>query len=78
MERFVGLRGTVAASLITLCCSTVCCAAGIYAVTDPGRSLQLGPTAGVPMIVLGVVVWTLPPLLWSRLTPDGREDTDNE
>lgn len=57
MDRVSGLKGTVVVSVFTLCCSTVCCATGIYAVADHGRLLHLGPSAGIPMVLLGIVVW---------------------
>ncbi len=58
MERNSGLPVTVAVSLITLLFSTICSAAGIYAIV--GQNLILGPA----LIGLGVVVWVGPPLFW--------------
>ena len=78
MEKDPGLTGTVAVSLLTLCCSTVCCATGIYAVADQGCTVHVGPTAGIPMILLGVLVWIVPPLLWSTVTAEGAGSRDNE
>jgi Na+/proline symporter len=55
---------TIVVSLVTLLFSTVCSAAGIYAVSDHGVTLHLHPVAGFLMIGLGVVVWVGPPLFW--------------
>lgn len=74
MEKRSGLTGTIIVSLFTLCCSTVCCATGIYAVADQGRTAVLGSGAGIPMILVGVVVWIVPPLFWSRVGEENEED----
>jgi hypothetical protein len=66
MEKRSGLTGTIIVSLLTLCCSTLCCATGIYAVADQGRTAVMGSSAGIPMILVGLVVWIVPPLFWSR------------
>ena len=76
MERQSKVTGTVVVSLLTLCCSTVCCAMGIYAVADRGRTVAIGTTAAVPMILLGVLVWIVPPLIWSILVEESEEGTD--
>jgi hypothetical protein len=55
---------TIVASLVTLLFSTVCSAAGIYAVADHGMTLDLHPAVGFLMIGLGVVVWVGPPVIW--------------
>ncbi|MEA3375309.1 MAG: hypothetical protein U9R72_03820 [Chloroflexota bacterium] len=55
---------TIVVSLLTLIVSTVCSAAGIYAISDQGITLDLHPAAGFLMIGLGIVVWIGPPLLW--------------
>ena len=55
---------TIVVSLVTLLFSTVCSAAGIYAVADRGMTLDLHPTVGFLMIGLGVVVWVGPPVIW--------------
>lgn len=78
MEKPTGLTGTIFVSLLTLCCSTVCCATGIYAVADQGRTVHVGPTGGIPMILLGLLVWIVPPLLWSMVTAESAESRDNE
>ena len=77
MEKRVGLTGTIVVSLLTLCCSTVCCATGIYAFADQGRTVAIGPTTAVPMILVGVLVWIVPPLLWSVVVEDREEETDD-
>jgi hypothetical protein len=76
MENRSRLNGTVLVSVLTLCCSTICCATGIYAVADQGQTIVLGPAAGVPMILLGVLVWIVPPLAWVTLMGDRKEGTD--
>lgn len=76
MEGFSGLRTTVTVSLVLLCCSTVCCATGIYALADQGRTVHLGPTTGIPMVALGLLVWTVPPLLWQKVSAEGGEGWD--
>lgn len=73
MEKQSGVTGTIVVSLLTLCCSTICCAMGIYAVADQGRTVQISSTAGVPMIFLGLLVWVVPPLVWSLLKEDNEE-----
>lgn len=78
MEELSGLRGTIVVSLVTLCCSTVCCATGIYAVADQGRTVHLDPNSGIPMVLLGVLVWIVPPLLWSMVTGESTENGDKE
>lgn len=75
-EKRSGLTGTVIVSVLTLCCSTVCCASGIYAVADQGRTVVIGSTAGVPMILLGIAVWIVPPLVWLRAVEDSEADVD--
>lgn len=76
MERHSGVRSTVLVSLLTLCCSTVCCAMGIYAVADQGRTVSFGSATAIPMILLGVLVWIVPPLLWSIVAEDNEGDKD--
>ena len=73
MEKQSGVRGTLVVSLLTLCCSTVCSAMGIYAVADQGRTVQISSTAAVPMIFLGLLVWVVPPLVWSFIREDSEE-----
>ncbi len=75
MEKQSKVTGTVVVSLFTLCCSTVCCATGIYAVADRGRTVDIGTTAAVPMILLGILVWIVPPLIWSLLVEEGEDGT---
>jgi len=60
-----GLTETIAASAATLVCSTVCCAVGIYAVAEQGSQGALSSGMGVPMVLLGLMVWIVPPLVWS-------------
>jgi hypothetical protein len=72
MNRQSGVTVTVVASLLTLCCSTLCCATGVYALADRGYGLAIRPTVGVPLIGLGLVLWVVPPLLWLTLV-QGRE-----
>ena len=78
MEKLTGLTGMIAVSLLTLCSSTVCSATGIYAVADQGRTVYVGPTSGIPMILLGLLVWIVPPLVWSMVTAESAESRDNE
>jgi predicted phage tail protein len=63
-----GLARTGVVLAVALCCSTVCCAAGVYALADQGLTVQLESGTGIAMIVLGLLVWLAPPLAWSRLT----------
>jgi hypothetical protein len=49
---------------------------GIYAVADQGRTVSFGPAAAVPMILLGLLVWVVPPVLWSAVAEDGEEGLD--
>jgi len=74
MEKRSGLTSTVIVSVLTLCCSTVCCATGIYAVADQGRTVVVGSAAGIPMILLGLAVWIVPPLFWLRVVEDDEAD----
>jgi hypothetical protein len=76
MKKQSWATGTIIVSLVTLCLSTVCCATGIYAVADQGRTVAIGHTAAIPMILLGVVVWIVPPLAWSFAAEEeeGRDD----
>jgi hypothetical protein len=78
MEKRSGVTGTVVVSLLTLCCSTICCAAGIYALADQGRTMHLGPIAGTPMILFGILVWTVPPLISLRIVEESEEDMVDE
>ncbi len=64
MERNSGLSFTVAVSLITLLFSTVCSAAGIYAIVGQPLILGLRPGVGPALIGLGIVVWVGPPIFW--------------
>lgn len=77
MNRQSGLTATVIASLLTLCCSTVCCATGIYALADQGYTIDIHPAAGIPLICLGLLVWIVPPLLWLVLVR-GKENRMRE
>jgi hypothetical protein len=76
MEKQSKLTGTVAVSVLTLCCSTLCCATGIYAFADRGRTFHIGTTAAIPMILLGVLVWIVPPLVWSFAAKDREGSVD--
>ncbi len=76
MKKQSGVTGTVVVSVLTLCCSTVCSAMGIYAVADQGRTVHIGPAAAIPMILLGILVWIVPPLLWSVAVEDNEEEVD--
>lgn len=64
MKQQSGVTLTIALSLLTLLLSTVCAAAGIYAIADHGLRLGLHPGIGVFLIGLGITVWTGPPLFW--------------
>jgi hypothetical protein len=64
MEGRSGVPVTVVASLLTLTCATLCSATGIYALTDQAYTIDIHPTAGIPLIGLGLLVWVVPPLLW--------------
>jgi hypothetical protein len=59
-----GVTLTVVASLLTLTCATLCSATGIYALTDQGWTIDIQPTAAIPLICVGLLVWILPPSLW--------------
>jgi predicted phage tail protein len=74
MEKRFGLSRTVVVLVLTLCCSTVFCATGIYALADEGRTVVIGSTAGIPMILLGVAAWIVPPLFWFRMVEDNEDD----
>ena len=74
MSKQNGIIITVVVAVLTLCCSTVCCASGIYTVADQGQTLEVEPYAGIPVICLGVLVWVAPLLLWLFLVR-GKEDT---
>jgi len=76
MEKRSKVTGTVVVSVLTLCCSTICCAMGIYAVADQGRTVSIGPATAIPMILLGLLVWTVPPVLWSAVVEDSEEGLD--
>jgi hypothetical protein len=68
---------TVVASLLTLICATLRSATGIYALTDQGSTIGVHPTAGIPLICWGLLVWLMPPLLWLVLAA-GKEDRTRE
>jgi hypothetical protein len=76
MKQQSWVTSTIVVSLVTLCFSTIFCATGIYAVADQGRTVGIGPAAAVPMILLGVLVWIVPPLAWSFVAEEeeGRDD----
>ncbi len=74
MERNAGFPVTVAVALITLLFSTLCSAAGIYAIGGQGLALGLRPGLGPVLIGLGIVVWVGPPLFWLRSGPDSDQD----
>jgi hypothetical protein len=78
MKDLSSLTGTIVASTLTLLCSTVCCAAGIYTAAQRGSGGLLSSGTGVPMILLGLLVWLVPPLLWSRWGWGSGEDSDEE
>lgn len=64
MKQRFRVTATIVVSLVTLFFSTLCSAAGIYAISDQGITLNLHPAAGFLMIGVGVVVWIGPPLFW--------------
>jgi hypothetical protein len=72
MDRQSGLTVTIVVSLLTLVCSTLCCATGVYALADQGYTMDIHPAAGIPLIGLGLLLWIVPPLLWLVLLP-GKE-----
>jgi Na+/proline symporter len=74
MNQHARVTVTIVVSLVTLFFSTVCSAAGIYAISDHGMTLDLHPVVGFLMIGLGVVVWVGPPVIW--LLPGQRSNTD--
>jgi Na+/proline symporter len=74
MNQHARVTVTIVVSLVTLFFSTVCSAAGIYAISDHGMTLDLHPTVGFLMIGLGVVVWVGPPVIW--LLPGQSSKTD--
>lgn len=74
MTKQTGTILTIVVAVLTLCCSTTCCASGIYTLVDNQRTLDIDPYAGIPVICLGVLVWVVPLLLWLFLVR-GKEDT---
>jgi hypothetical protein len=78
MEDLSSLTGTIVASTLTLLCSTVCCAAGIYTAAQRGSGGLLGSGTGAPMVLFGLLVWLVPPLLWSRSGWSRGEDSEEE
>jgi len=78
MDDLSGLTRTIVGSALTLVCSTVCCATGIYAAAQKGSGGFLGSGKGVPMVLLGLLVWIVPPLVWSRSAWTGGEDSKEE
>ena len=64
MSKQNGIIITIVVAVLTLCCSTVCCASGIYTLADQGQTLEVEPYAGIPVICLGILVWVVPLLLW--------------
>jgi hypothetical protein len=64
MTKQTGTIITIVVAVLTLCCSAICCASGIYTVADQGRTLDVDPYAGIPVICLGFLVWVVPLLLW--------------
>ena len=78
MDGLSGVIGTMVASAATLVCSTVCCAAGIYTVAAWGTQDLLSSRVGVLMVLLGLLVWIIPPLVWSIRGRAEEEDLDGE
>ncbi len=74
MNQRFRVTATIVLSLVTLLFSTLCSAAGIYAISDQGITLNLHPAAGFLMIGVGVVVWIGPPLLWLLPWRSSRRD----
>lgn len=58
------LTKAIVVSLLTVLLSTLCSAAGIYAVADHGLALDLHAGVGVLMIGLGICAWIGPPIFW--------------
>jgi hypothetical protein len=64
MNRQSGVTVTVVASLLTLIIATLCSATGVCALADQGCTTGVDPAAGIPLIGLGLLLWSMPPLLW--------------
>ena len=80
MTKQTGTIITIVVAVLTLCCSTICCASGIFTLVDEGRTLDIEPyvgIVGIPAICLGLLVWVLPLLLWLFLVR-GKENTVEE
>ncbi|MGD2103820.1 MAG: hypothetical protein PVJ55_01735 [Anaerolineae bacterium] len=78
MERQPSDGGTLVVSVMSLCCSTLFCATGVHALMNHGRSMPFGPGSGVPMVLMGLLVWIVPSLVWSAVSDDSGEDMENE
>ena len=79
MSDLSGLTRTIVASAVTLLCSTIFCAAGVYTTTARGGgSGLLSSDTGVPMVLFGLLVWVVPPLVWSRSGWSKGEDSEEE
>jgi len=77
MTKQTGTIITIVVAVLTLCCSTICCASGIFTLVDEGRTLEVEPYVGIPAICLGLLVWVLPLLLWLFLVR-GKENSVEE
>jgi hypothetical protein len=64
MNRQSRVTVTVFASLLTLLFATLCSATGVCALSDQACTIDVHPAAGVPLIGLGLLLWSTPPVLW--------------
>ncbi|MGD9002254.1 MAG: hypothetical protein PVF04_06280 [Anaerolineae bacterium] len=77
MNRQSGVTVTVLASLLTLILATLCSATGVCALADQGCAVDVHSAAGIPLIGLGLLLWSMPPLVW-LVWARGREDKRRE
>ncbi|MGD8244334.1 MAG: hypothetical protein PVI63_03990 [Anaerolineae bacterium] len=73
MTRQSAVTVTVVVSLLTIVLATLCSATGVCALADQGCTIDVHPAAGIPLIGLGLLLWSMPPLLWVARTR-GRGD----
>jgi hypothetical protein len=80
MTKQTGTIITIVVAVLTLCCSLSCCGGGIATLagggtmTFGGETTDLPPTAGIPGICLGLLVWVVPVLLWVFLVRGKEEE----
>jgi hypothetical protein len=66
MKRQTGVTITIILAVLSLCCSTMCCASGAFMTLDQGATLDtyIKPAWGIVPICLGVLIWIIPLLTW--------------